>query len=218
LRYGVCVYPEDCEQGRPCRVHIALHGCKQDIDEVGLRFVESTGYNAWADNNRLMVLYPQTRSISPVPYNPLACWDWWSYVDHSDGYITKSGAQIRTIKAMLDALTSGAKPAPESRPAGPPTLAVIDTSDTGADLAWTAPAKPARFRISRAGTDGQFVVIGETTGSSFADTGLAPQSTYHWHVAVIVNNVEGPGSADVSAATRARPAPCHSPGRCPIAR
>lgn len=63
---------------------------------------------------------------------------------------------------MLDALTSGTKPAPESTPAGPPALAVIDTSDTGADLAWTAPARPARYRISRAGTDGQFVVIGSS--------------------------------------------------------
>jgi hypothetical protein len=131
-----------------------------------------TGYNAWADNNHLIALYPQTRSSLPVPYNPLACWDWWSYADHSDNYVAKSGAQIRTIKAMLDALTSEAKPAPESTPAGPPAFAVIDASDTGADLAWTAPAKPARYRISRAGTDRQFVVIGETTGSSFADTGL----------------------------------------------
>jgi hypothetical protein len=63
---------------------------------------------------------------------------------------------------MLDALTSGTKPAPESTPAGPPALAVIDTSDTGADLAWTAPARPARYRIPRAGTDGQFVVIGSS--------------------------------------------------------
>src|SRR6516225_1001038 len=55
-------------------------------------------------------LYPQTRSSSLVPSNPQACWDWWSYVDHTDSYVTKSGAQIRTIKAMLDALTAGEKP------------------------------------------------------------------------------------------------------------
>jgi hypothetical protein len=55
------------------------------------------------------------------------------------------------------------------------------------------------------------VVIGETTSSSFADTGLTPQSTYHWHVAVIANNVAGPVSTDVSAATRATPAPRRTP-------
>jgi hypothetical protein len=48
------------------------------------------------------VLYPQTRSSSLVPYNPQACWDW--YIDHTDSYVTKSGAQIRTTKAMLDAV------------------------------------------------------------------------------------------------------------------
>lgn len=38
------------------------------------------GYYAWADNSHLIVLYPQMRSSLPVPYHPLACWDWWSYV------------------------------------------------------------------------------------------------------------------------------------------
>jgi poly(3-hydroxybutyrate) depolymerase len=40
--------------------HIALHGCKQDAGDR--RFVDETGYNAWADTNRLIILYPQTPS------------------------------------------------------------------------------------------------------------------------------------------------------------
>ena len=113
---GFVFVPKECEQGAACRVHIALHGCKQDVDDIGRRFIDDTGYNAWADSNRLIVLYPQTTASPFAPFNPQACWDWWSYVNHSDNYVTKSGAQIRTIKAMLDALTAGATPAAAAAP------------------------------------------------------------------------------------------------------
>jgi hypothetical protein len=155
-----------------------------------------------------------------VPYNPQACWDWWSYIDYTDGYVTKSGAQIKTIKAMLDAVTAGVKPA---TPAGTSrasseALAVIDTSDTSADLAWKMIEGTAICRISRTGEDGHFAVVGEAKGLSFADTGLAPQSSYRWHVSAIVNGMEGPTSTDVTATTRATPAPCNAPGSCRLTK
>jgi hypothetical protein len=217
---GYVFVPEECQRSDPCRVHIALHGCKQDIGDIGERFVENAGYNAWADTNRLIVLYPQTRSSSLVPYNPQACWDWWSYIDHTDSYVTKSGAQIRTIKAMLDAVTAGVKPA---TPAGTSlaaweALAVIDTSDTSVDLAWKMIEGTAIYRISRAAADDHFAVVGETKGLSFADTGLAPESSYRWHVSTIVNGVEGRTSTDVTATTRATPAPCNAPGSCRLTK
>jgi hypothetical protein len=217
---GYLFVPEDCQRGEPCRIHIAFHGCAQDIGEIGRRFIENTGYNAWADTNRLIVHYPQARSSPLLPYNPQACWDWWSYVDHADGYVTKSGAQIRTIKTMLDTLTSGAKPTtvPVGTPTAAPAPSVIDTSDTAADIAWKRIEGATTYRVSRAGSDGQFAVAGETKGFSFGDTGLAAQSTYRWHVSVLANGVEGPTSSDVTATTRATPAPCNEPGSCPISR
>src|SRR5262249_19906434 len=48
---GYVFVPQDCENGAACRVHIALHGCAQDAGHVGRRFVDETGYNAWADSN-----------------------------------------------------------------------------------------------------------------------------------------------------------------------
>jgi hypothetical protein len=217
---GYLFVPEDCQRGESCRIHIAFHGCAQDIGHIGQRFVENTGYNAWADTNHLIVLYPQTRSSSLLPYNPQACWDWWSYVDHADSYVTKSGAQIRTIKTMLDTLTSGARPTsvPVGTPTAAPAPSVIDTSDTGADIAWKPVEGATTYRVSRAGPDGQFAVVGETKGFSFGDTGLATQSTYRWHVSVVVNGVEGAASADVTATTRPTPAPCNAPGSCPISK
>jgi hypothetical protein len=215
---GYVFVPKDCADGAACRVHIALHGCLQDAGHIGSRYVDSTGYNAWADTNHLIVLYPQTKSSSVAPANPQACWDWWSYIDHTDRYVTKSGFQIQAIKAMLDALTSGAKTAAETTGAiaAAPALAVLDTSDSGADLAFDS-APGAAYRISRAEAGGAFSVVGETTNVSFADGGLTPQTTYRWHVAIVQNGVESAPSADVTATTRAAPPACDKPGTCPVA-
>jgi fibronectin type III domain protein len=217
---GYVFVPKDCADGAACRVHIALHGCQQDVDDIGRRFIDDTGYNAWADTNHLIVLYPQTGASPFFPTNPQACWDWWSYIDHEDSYVTKSGAQIRTIKAMLDALTAGAKPAttPASPATAPAALTVVDTSDTSADLAWTPQDGATTYRVRRAGADGAFVAVGDVAGPSFGDSGLMPQSTYRWRVAAIVGGVEGPLSNDVAAITRQTPAPCDTPGSCPIGK
>ena len=218
---GYVFVPRECEEGVACRVHIALHGCKQDAGNIDRLFIDDSGYNAWADTNRLIVLYPQAASSWYLPFNPQACWDWWGYVDHRDSYVAKSGSQIRTIKAMLDALTARATPATASAPAqteAPTALAVIDTTDTGADLAWAPQAGTTAYRVWRAGADGQFAVVGDVAGPSFADSGLEPRSSYRWRVSAVVNGNEGPASAEAAATTRPVPAPCQRPGTCPIAK
>ena len=98
----------------------------------------------------------------------------------------------------------------------PPT--VIDTSDTGADLAWTPVPGIAVYRISRAGADGRFVPVGDTAGASFADSDLKAETTYRWHISAVVNGIEGPSSAEASATTRQTPAPCDNPGSCAIGK
>jgi poly(3-hydroxybutyrate) depolymerase len=216
---GYVFVPPDCEQGSPCRVHVTLHGCQQDIGDIGRRFVDNAGYNAWADTNHLIVLYPQTKPSAYSPTNPEACWDWWSYVDHNDSYVTKSGPQIKAIKAMLDALTRGATNSSDravQSDIAPEELTAIDTSDTAADLVWNPVPGATTYRIWRATVDGTFQRIGDVSGASFADSGLAPQSTYRWHVSAIVNGAEGPASADTVAKTRAAPPPCNEPGSCQI--
>jgi poly(3-hydroxybutyrate) depolymerase len=216
---GYVFVPRDCADGHPCRVHIALHGCKQDTGDLGRVFVDDTGYNAWADTNHLIVLYPQTQASAVVPFNPDACWDWWSYVDHEDSYITKSGAQIKVIKAMLDALTAHAAPvtaAAASLATTPNAVAVIDTSDTAADLVWSAVDGATAYRVARAGADGKFAAIGTVARPGFGDSGLAAGSAYRWRVTAIVNDVEGPASSEVTATTHPTPPPCGTPGTCPV--
>ena len=219
---GYVFVPKDCEpgQGFPCRVHVALHGCKQYAGEIGARFVEEAGYNAWADTNRIIVLYPQTAArplFGSPPSNPDGCWDWWSYVTHDNSYVTKSGRQIMAIKAMLDALTGG-QPATSAigAPRAVERLVSIDSSDEAVDLAWTPVEGATAYRVFRAGADGAFSPVGETKGLSFADGGLQPATPYRWRVAAFVGDTEGPPSDIAVGSTRPRPEPCDRPGDCAV--
>lgn len=218
---GFVFVPKDCAGGAACRVHIALHGCKQDAGDIDRKFIDDTGYNAWADTNHLIVLYPQTVTSSFAPFNPQACWDWWSYVNHEDSYVTKSGAQIKAIKAMLDALTANAAAATAvavSLYEAPAALAITDTSDTGADIVWNPVMGATVYRVWRADAGGPFAAICDVAGPSFGDSGLKPHSVYRWRVAAIINGAEGPVSIEATASTLSTPAPCDSPGTCSIAR
>ncbi|MGE5471893.1 MAG: poly(3-hydroxybutyrate) depolymerase [Bacteroidota bacterium] len=115
---GWLYVPNSCAQGEPCRLHIALHGCKQGQSYLplqpppggglyyGTTFVKHTGYDRWADNNHLVILYPQAVSIPLL--NPNGCWDWWGYTGAD--YATKNGVQIQALKAMVDQLGSAVRP------------------------------------------------------------------------------------------------------------
>jgi poly(3-hydroxybutyrate) depolymerase len=215
---GYVFVPRDCEAGEACRVHIALHGCQQDVGEIDRRFIDQTGYNSWADTNRIIILYPQTQVSF---FNQNACWDWFGYIGYDDSYVTKSGGQIRAIKAMLDALTANARPV---RPiiaaagaAAPNSLAVADVSDTAADLVWTQIIGATTYRVSRAAGDGVFAARGDVAGLSFGDSDLKPQSAYRWRVSAVVNGVEQ-SAGEAAATTLPAPQPCNTPGTCPIGK
>lgn len=93
--------PKACDAGKTCKVHVALHGCLQSAESIGKQFIADTGYNEWAENNHLLVLYPQVNK-SNVPFNPQGCWDWWGYTGAH--YATRSGLQMMAIKSMITAL------------------------------------------------------------------------------------------------------------------
>ncbi|MFK7870908.1 MAG: PHB depolymerase family esterase [Roseobacter sp.] len=99
--------PESCAAGEPCRLHIALHGCKQGREVIGDDYAVLTGYNRWAEANGIVVLYPQAKSI-PAPWwnwfggNPNGCWDWWGYA--GGDYLSQDAPQIAAIERMAAAL------------------------------------------------------------------------------------------------------------------
>ena len=64
---GIIVeYPQTCTAKSGCRVHIALHGCEQNRDQVGMTFIEGSGFARWADTNRLVILFPQVEAASLI--------------------------------------------------------------------------------------------------------------------------------------------------------
>ncbi|HEX4859281.1 MAG TPA: PHB depolymerase family esterase [Usitatibacteraceae bacterium] len=99
---GYVYVPKACAGGESCRVHVVLHGCKQNATDVGDAFAKGAGFNRWADTNRLVILYPQTGKGATN-----GCWDWWGYDDAN--YAKQSAPQMRAIMAMLDRLSSGPK-------------------------------------------------------------------------------------------------------------
>jgi poly(3-hydroxybutyrate) depolymerase len=112
---GWAYIPAACAKGEPCKLHVALHGCKQGQSYLPLRpvsgsdlyygttFVRNAGYNRWAERNNIVVLYPQAVSIPGK--NPNGCWDWWGYTD--ENFANNKGVQMSAIRAMVGQLASG---------------------------------------------------------------------------------------------------------------
>jgi len=110
---GFVYVPKSCAQGETCSAHISFHGCNQYADAVGDAYTTQTGLNEWADDNNIVVLYPQTKKSLFMPLNPQGCWDWWGYA--SSDYANRDGAQISAVKQLLFSLNSGSSSA---KPAG----------------------------------------------------------------------------------------------------
>ncbi len=98
---GWVFVPKNCAAGASCRLHVALHGCRQNASDIGDVFVRNAGYNRWADANNIVVLYPQTGKGATN-----SCWDWWGYDDAN--YAKKSAPQMTAIMAMVTELSRGA--------------------------------------------------------------------------------------------------------------
>ena len=95
---GWIYVPKTCQDGQTCKLHVALHGCQMNPDFIQDQFAKSAGYNEWAESNNIIVLYPQSAKLGQV--NPYACWDWFGFTGAN--YVTKSGVQMKVLKAMID--------------------------------------------------------------------------------------------------------------------
>lgn len=98
--------PSVCQR-TACAIHVAFHGCEQGATVIGKRFYSGTGYNEFADTNKLIILYPQVHKSNGIPPNPKGCWDFWGYSSedqqHKDFY-TQNAPQMKAIMAMLKRL------------------------------------------------------------------------------------------------------------------
>lgn len=117
---GYLYVPPSCRRsGSHCRIHVALHGCKQEVKT----YATTAGYNNWAEHYRVIVIYPAIRPdapiseevcrLDPVPAmadswwvepNPNGCWDWWGYLDGSgqkNRYLTRQAPQMQVIERII---------------------------------------------------------------------------------------------------------------------
>ena len=106
-KVGYVYVPASCRGGQECKVHVALHGCRQTQEHIGQAFVTQAGYNPWAETNGLIVLYPQAHVSRR---NPRGCWDWWGY--EGPNYHLKTGRQAAAIMGMVNHL-AGREPFPD---------------------------------------------------------------------------------------------------------
>jgi len=99
---GFAYIPTNCGEGSEteCKLHVAFHGCLQNTGSVQRAFVNNAGYNAWAEANDIIVLYPQTVASFFNPSNPNGCWDWWGYLNAN--YAVKSGPQMQFVGKLID--------------------------------------------------------------------------------------------------------------------
>ncbi|KAL4915654.1 Alpha/Beta hydrolase protein [Aspergillus aurantiobrunneus] len=111
---GYLYVPSSCSgRSTGCALHVVLHGCRQNYGLIGNKFVYNTGYNQWADNNDIIVLYPQTTVDNSLHMiwdgvkhaNPNACWDWIGlYGDDTD---RKGGVQMVAIVNQVKQIIGG---------------------------------------------------------------------------------------------------------------
>ncbi|MEY4764981.1 MAG: hypothetical protein RI907_1654 [Pseudomonadota bacterium] len=121
---GLVYSPPACRvAGARCGLHVALHGCKQDVKT----FARTTGYVHWAELYRVVVVFPavnqggspvsESCAAGPVSSmadyawyqpNPNGCWDWWGYLDGTERtrYLTKRGPQMQVLERIVQHMTT----------------------------------------------------------------------------------------------------------------
>ena len=196
---GWAYIPQACQAGggATCRLHVALHGCKQNVSDVQQQYVRNTGFNRWAETNNIVVLYPQTSTAATN-----SCWDWWGY--DSANYAKKTGPQMAAIKAMVDRLGGGGSTQPDPDPVALPAPAGVSASGATASsmaIGWNSVAGAAGYNVFRNGNKVNALTV---YGTSYTDSGLAASTTYSWTVrAADANGVQGAASSPVAATTLA---------------
>lgn len=140
---GWLYVPANCASGATCKLHVALHGCLQNYDAIGDKFIKNTGYTRWADTNGIVVLFPQTKvdntshstSASGSLPNGNGCWDWIGW--YGNNFAQKAGTQMAAIKAMVDQVDGdGPTPPPPPPPSTCFTASNYDHTVAGRAYAW----------------------------------------------------------------------------------
>jgi len=94
--------PPACADGsQVCALHLVLHGCAQSAVQVGIDFMQQSGYLPWAEANNIVLAFPQ---VMPSEVNPYACWDWWGYT--GEEYRWRNGKQMQVVTDWIKLLSA----------------------------------------------------------------------------------------------------------------
>jgi fibronectin type 3 domain-containing protein len=93
-------------------------------------------------------------------------------------------------------------------PGVPSSLSATATSTTQINLNWTASSGAASYNIKRSNTSGgpYTTIATGVTATTYSNTGLTPQTTYHYVVSAVNAGGESANSAQASATTLSVPA------------
>jgi poly(3-hydroxybutyrate) depolymerase len=215
---GWIYVPANCASGSQCKLHVALHGCVQNYDTIGDKFIKNTGYTRWADTNSIIVLFPQTKVDSTSRQtadsgslaNSNGCWDWIGW--YGTNFAQKAGVQMAAIKAMVDHVASGSGSGGGGGGGGtlpaPTGVTASGATNTTMNIGWTAVSGAASYNVFRNGTK---VNGSAVTATSYTDSGLAAATTYNWAVAAVDSSgAQGTTSSTVSGTTTGTTATCYT--------
>jgi poly(3-hydroxybutyrate) depolymerase len=215
---GWIYVPANCASGAQCKLHVALHGCLQNYDTIGDKYIKNTGITRWADTNSIIVLFPQTKvdntshqtSASGSLANPNGCWDWTGW--YGTNFAQKAGTQMAAIKAMVDHVASGTGSGGgggggTTLPA-PTGVAVSGATNTTMNIGWSAVSGASGYNVFR---NGAKVNASLVAGTSYTDSGLASATTYSWSVAAVDSSgTQGTMSSSVNGTTTGATATCYT--------
>lgn len=73
-----------------------------------LKFVLDSGYIDYAEQNDLMILFPQTWiTENNFPYNPNGCWDWFGWT--GENYATNTGSETKWLMDFIHSIAANPK-------------------------------------------------------------------------------------------------------------
>lgn len=83
-----------------------------------------------------------------------------------------------------------------------PTVTATATGTTTISLSWSAVSTATGYVVERAPAGGTFAEIGQSTGTTYDDTGLTAATTYRYRVRAVRGTEVGPNSSEASATTQ----------------
>lgn len=212
---GWIYVPANCASGAQCKLHVALHGCLQNYDTIGDKYIKNTGITRWADTNSIIVLFPQTQvdntsrqtSASGSLANSNGCWDWIGW--YGTNFAQKAGTQMAAVKAMVDQVSSGSGSGGGGGTLAAPTgVAVSGATNTTMNITWGAVSGASGYNVFRNGTKVNASLV---AGTSYTDSGLTAATTYSWSVAgVDSSGTQGAMSSSVSGTTTGSAPTCYT--------